>query len=209
MEFLKAILGDDLYAQFEQAVAAYNGKPENAQKQVKLANLSDGGYVSSAKYQAMEAENTTNTNKLTEANNLIAQLQKAQNPEPLIQRIQELQREIKEVQISSEIQAEFIRSGVSDADYLKYKLTESGKPLELDDSGHIKGLKDTIERLRASYPSCFAQGKAEGHFDGVHIPVPECNYGMGKRDLLRLPYAKQVEIFERNPDEYRTIMNTN
>jgi hypothetical protein len=29
VEFLKAILGDELFAQVEQAVNAHNGKPEN------------------------------------------------------------------------------------------------------------------------------------------------------------------------------------
>ena len=36
MDFLKAILGDALYAQVEQAIVAYNGKPENAQQCFKV-----------------------------------------------------------------------------------------------------------------------------------------------------------------------------
>ena len=35
MEFLKAILGEELYAQFETAINAYNGKPENKEQAIK------------------------------------------------------------------------------------------------------------------------------------------------------------------------------
>lgn len=44
MTFLKEILGDDLYQQFETAVNAYNGDEANKDKQVKLANLGSGEY---------------------------------------------------------------------------------------------------------------------------------------------------------------------
>ena len=43
MEFLKEILGEELYKQFEQAVNAYNGNEANKDKQIKLANLTEGG----------------------------------------------------------------------------------------------------------------------------------------------------------------------
>ena len=39
MEFLKDILGEDLYKQVSDTVNAYNGKPENKDKQVKLPVL--------------------------------------------------------------------------------------------------------------------------------------------------------------------------
>ena len=39
MEFLKEILGDALYAQFEQAMNAYNGNEANRDKQVTYDNL--------------------------------------------------------------------------------------------------------------------------------------------------------------------------
>lgn len=39
MEFLKDILGEDLYKQVSDTVNAYNGKPENKDKQVKLQTL--------------------------------------------------------------------------------------------------------------------------------------------------------------------------
>ena len=101
MDFLKVILGDELFGQFQQAVNAYNGKPENKEKQIELADLGSGEYVSKAKYTALDAENQTNTTKLTEANNLIQQLQKAAKGDEALQgqvtayqtKVQELESE--------------------------------------------------------------------------------------------------------------------
>lgn len=55
MEFLKDILGDG-FAAFETAVNAWNQKPENKDKQVKIANLSSGDYVSKSKFDALSAD---------------------------------------------------------------------------------------------------------------------------------------------------------
>lgn len=76
MEFLKEILGDALYAQFEQALNAYNGSEANKDKQVKLANLSSGEYVGKGKYDALQAQLDGKDTELTTANNLIAELKK-------------------------------------------------------------------------------------------------------------------------------------
>ena len=40
MEFLKAILGDELYSQFESKINEYNGSEANKDKQVKIGNIS-------------------------------------------------------------------------------------------------------------------------------------------------------------------------
>lgn len=56
MEFLKSILGEELYKQVADAISTHNGKPENKDKQVKLADLSEGEYVSKGKYDTAVAE---------------------------------------------------------------------------------------------------------------------------------------------------------
>ena len=45
MEFLKAIFGDK-YEEFTSIIKAYNDNPENKDKQIKLADLNAGEYVS-------------------------------------------------------------------------------------------------------------------------------------------------------------------
>ena len=50
MEFLKDILGEDLYKQVSDTVNAYNGKPENKDKQVKLPRNMRAGWISCRHY---------------------------------------------------------------------------------------------------------------------------------------------------------------
>ena len=42
MEFLKEILGEELYKQVETAINAHNGNEANKEKQIKIGNLGTG-----------------------------------------------------------------------------------------------------------------------------------------------------------------------
>ena len=70
MDFLKALFGDSAltYDQLASAIQTHNGKAENKDKQIKIGNIGDGGYVSSDKFKAKEAE-------LASANTTIKNLQ--------------------------------------------------------------------------------------------------------------------------------------
>ena len=52
MEFLKAILGEELYSQFESKINEYNGSEANKDKQVKIGNISTGEYVNKSDYRS-------------------------------------------------------------------------------------------------------------------------------------------------------------
>ena len=54
MDFLKDILGTELFEQVANAVNAYNGDEANKDKQIKIANLASGKYVDKGKYTALE-----------------------------------------------------------------------------------------------------------------------------------------------------------
>ena len=61
MEFLKNVLGDR-YSEFETLIKNYNENPENKDKQVKIADLGSGQYVSKKKYDdAIEAKDNYKT----------------------------------------------------------------------------------------------------------------------------------------------------
>ncbi len=53
MDFLKDVLGEELYKQVVSAVDAFNGKEENKDKQVKIGNIGSGEYVGKGKYFAV------------------------------------------------------------------------------------------------------------------------------------------------------------
>lgn len=217
MDFLKAILGDELFGQFQQAVNAYNGKPENKEKQIKLADLGSGEYVSKAKYTALDAENQTNTTKLTEANNLIQQLQKAAKGDEALQgqvtayqtKVQELETELAQTKIDAAIKVGLLAENAVDVDYLTFKLKEKGEKLELDEQGNIKGWNDKVSALKTQLPTQF-QDKGKGGYKGFR-PLDKNNQqnqepGITKAELLKKPYAEQVKFYNENPDAYNEIM---
>lgn len=216
MEFLKAILGDELYAQFEQAVNAYNGKPENKEKQVKLADLGSGEYVSKAKFDATDAENKTNVSKLTEANNLIKQLQAAAKGDENLQgqittyqtKVQQLETELQQTKIDAAIKVGLLSENATDVDYLTFKLKEKGEKIELDEQGNIKGWADKVAALKTQLPGQFAT-KGKGSYDGFK-PMDKNNQQqeqkLTKAELLKKPYAEQLKFFNENPDGYKEIM---
>lgn len=217
MEFLKTILGDELYAQFEKNINEYNSKPENAEKQIELANLSGGEYVSRVKHEALDAENKTNANKLTEANNLIEQLKKAAKGDEGLQgqittyqnRVRDLEQELERTKIDSAIKVGLLAENAVDVDYLAYKLKEKGEKIELDEHGSIRGWSDKVAALKTQLPTQF-QDKGKGGYEGFR-PLDKNNpqnqgQGMTKSELLKKPYAEQVKFFNEDPDAYNEIM---
>ena len=56
MEFLKEVLGEDLYSQVSEKITTYNSDEKNKDKQVKIGNLASGNYVGKEKFDAKETE---------------------------------------------------------------------------------------------------------------------------------------------------------
>ncbi len=96
MEFLKAILGEELYNQFISKINEFNEDEANKDKQIKLANLTDGAYVSKDKYTSLETDLSGKDAELIKANNLIEELKKSTGKdEGLQQKITDYESEIE------------------------------------------------------------------------------------------------------------------
>lgn len=183
MEFLKAILGEELYAQFAEKLNAYNGDEANKDKQVKLANLSSGEYVGKGKYDALQALLDGKTTELDTANGLIAELKKGTQGNEELQgkittyegQIQQLQEQLQETKIKSAIKVALLSEKALDVDYLSFKLEnkmkEEGKTLELDDADNIKGWKDLLTGLKTQFPNQFENEGKRKYLDGSLPPV--------------------------------------
>ena len=169
MEFLKAILGDELYAQLEQALTAYNGSEANKDKQVKLANLASGEYVGKGKYDALQAQLDGKDTELTTANNLIAELKKGTKGNEELQgkitryesQVAQLQAELAKTRLENAIQLALRDAKAIDPDYLAYKLHEKYKPeeLTLDENGKVKGMEEKISGLKTQFPAQFEESE--------------------------------------------------
>ena len=178
MEFLKAILGEELFKQFADKLNAYNGDEANKDKQIKLANLGGGEYVGKGKYDALQALLDGKTAELDTANGLIADLKKGTKGNEELQgkitsyegQIQQLQEQLQETKIKSAIKVALLSEKALDVDYLSFKLEnkmkEDGKKLELDDADNIKGWKDLISELKTQFPNQFENEGNRKFLDG-------------------------------------------
>lgn len=216
---LEELLKDspDVLKAVTDAIAKVNEGKSDKLEHVRFADLSEGEYVSKAKYTALDAENQTNTTKLTEANNLIQQLQKAAKGDEALQgqvtayqtKVQELETELARTKIDAAIKVGLLAEKAVDVDYLTFKLKEKGEKLELDEHGNIRGWSDKVAALKTQLPTQF-QDKGKGGYEGFR-PLDKNNpqnqgQGMTKSEFLKKPYAEQVKFFNEDPDAYNEIM---
>lgn len=173
MEFLKAIYGDKAltYEELIQAINAHNGDEANKDKQIKIANLNSGEYVSKLKYEDISQQLTGKQSELDKANGLIAELQKATKAdEGLQQKITtyetekaQLQAELAETKMKSAIKVALLSEKAVDVDYLTFKLNEKlkekGETLELDENDNIKNWDAQLEGLKTQFPNMFEAGQ--------------------------------------------------
>lgn len=165
MEWLKAILGDELFSQFEKAVAEHNGKPENKEKQVKLADLGTGEYVSSEKYKSLETDKGSVAEQLKTAQDLIETLKKGTSKDENLQgkigeyetTITTLEAENLKLKTESALKVALLDAGAkpSDMDYLLFKASQNGE-IKLGDDGKVKDQENLVTGLKTSCPTQFA-----------------------------------------------------
>ena len=167
MEFLKEILGEELYSQVAEKINAHNGDEANKDKQIKIGNLGTGEYVSKGKYDSLNDLIKGKETELTSANELIAQLKKATKDDEGLQKkigeydvqVAQLQAQLQETKLKSAIKVALLSEKVTDVDYLTFKLNESlkekGENLELDENDNIKGWDDKLSGLKTQFPTFF------------------------------------------------------
>ena len=111
MDFLKEILGEELFAQLAEKVNAHNGNEANKSNQIKIGNLGGGDYVSKAKHDSLQALLDGKTAELDTANGLIAEFKKSEKGNEALQgkitayetQIGQLQAQLEQTQVDAEI----------------------------------------------------------------------------------------------------------
>ena len=174
MEFLKEILGEELFNQFKEKIDTFNGNEANKDKQIKLANLATGEYVGKGKFDALNELLTGKQTELDTANGLIAELKKGAKGNEEMQgkitqyesTVAELQAQLQETKIKSAIKVALLSEKAVDVDYLTYKLNEKlkekGENLELDENDNIKGWDEKLSGLKTQFPTMFESATAGG-----------------------------------------------
>ena len=188
MEFLKEILGAELYEQVALKLNAHNGNEANKENQIKIANLSTGEYVSKGKYDSLNSQLTGKVTELQTANDLIAELRKGtKGNEDMQNKIKDydtqvaaLQKQLADTKLKAAIKVALLQEKALDIDYLTFKLEnqlkDENKTLELDENDNIKGGKDIFDGLKKQFPGQFetaGRTKVEPNI----LPKPEDQEG--------------------------------
>lgn len=215
MEFLKEILGEELYKQVETALNAYNGNEANKDKQIKLANLGSGEYVGKGKYDSLQALLDGKTTELDTANGLIAELKKGTKGNEDLQgkitgyetQVQQLQAELENTKLENAIQLALRDAKAVDPDYLAFKLREkySADELTLDENGKVKGMDDKLAGLKTQFP---AQFEGSGSKKVIENKLPDEQGGgdsVTKDDFAKMSYQERLKLFNENPDTYAEL----
>lgn len=198
MDFLKEHLSEETYNALLKELEG---------KDVKLANLSGGEYVSKGKFEAQSKE-------YSEAKQLIEQL-KGENVanEGLQAKIQAYENQIAELKAESErakLESEFkvklleAKAKPNDIDYLMFKMQQNNPELKLDENGGVKGIDDIISGLKTSYASNFEKAETK-KIEVNTLPKGEDNNKLSKEDFSKMGYNERNALFQENPEMYREL----
>ena len=210
MDFLKAILGDELYKQFETAINAYNGNEANKDKPVKIGNLGSGEYVGKGKYDALQTLLDGKTTELNSANDLIAELKKGtQNNEDLQGKIttyetqvQQLQEQLAKERLDNAIKLELLTAKALDVDYMTFKLKEKGE-LTLDENGKIKGWDDKLSSLKTQFPNQFEGSGKKQIIPNILETGDDGNITVTKEQFKGMSYEERINLKKTNEELYK------
>lgn len=214
MEFLRLILGEELYKQVEAKINEHNGNEANKDKLVKLANLEEGNYIHKGKYTSLEAERNSKVAELEQANNLIAELKKGTKGNEELQgkvsayenQVVELQKQLAKEKLDNAVKLGLLENKATDIDYLTFQLNKLGE-LKLNDKGEVEGFSEKIEGLKKQYPNFF-EGSANKIYKDNKLPENNIPNGtLTKSEILKKPYAERQKLFSENPEAFKQAMS--
>ena len=217
MDFLKEILGEELFNQVAEKINAHNGNEENKDKQIKIGNLGTGEYVGKGKYDALQELVNGKETELKSANDLIAELKKGTKGNEELQKkigdydvqVAELQKQLQETKVKSAIKVALLSEKAVDVDYLTFKLNEKlnekGETLELDENDNIKGWDALKDGLKTQFPTMFESagtGKMKP-VDDNRLPSGDgSNVGLTQEQFNKMGYQSRLKLKQEQPEVY-------
>lgn len=213
MEFLKDVLGEELYKQVSAKIDEFN-KNDSAHA-IKLGNLSSGEYVGKGKFDNLQTDLNSKAEELKTANELIAQLKAGDKSEALNQKITEYENTVQKLQTSllnekksNALKFALASANTKDIDYMTFKVKEKGD-FELDENGKIKGWEETLKTLKSEFPSQF-DTKTNAKVNEKKLNnSPENSSGITREDFNKMNYSQRVKLFNEDQETYEKLAGKN
>ena len=164
------------------------------------------------RYGKLKSDLDGKTRELAEANRLIAEFKKSSKGNEDMQgkitayeaQVGELQRALQQTKLEAAVKVGLLAEKAADVDYMTYRLTKMGA-LELDENEQIKGWADKISTLKAQFPNQF-ENSGTKRVEEHKLTRPDEPTGFTKSDILKMPYAERMRIYEENPEAYAEAM---
>lgn len=203
MEFLKEILGEDLFNQVKNKVSSYNEKADK-DKKISIANVNGGEFIAKAKYDQLKTDLDNTKTSLDTANTTIADLkknngdnadlqQKVSDYETKIANLEstgkaEKAKMLKEIAIKDALYAEKAKHPellISKFDLSKIVLDEKGENV-------VSGIEEQMKSNKETYKDLFGETEQQG---GAYHYIPnggENNNNSGATDFVGIIKENQV-----------------
>ena len=107
--------------------------------------------------------------------------------------VAQLQEQLKQAQLESEIKVALLGAKATDIDYMTFKLKEKGE-LELGEDGKIKGIDDKLAGLKVQFPNQFEKAGKGVVIDENPLPGGDPDPALQPKslaDALRMHYEKE------------------
>lgn len=173
MEFLKEILGEDLFNQVKNKVSSYNEKADK-DKRVSIANVNGDEYVTKAKYSQLETDLNNTKTSLSTAQTTIEDLKKSNGDNAdLQQKVSDYETKIANLETTSKAEkAKMLKEiAIKDALYAekakhpellvsKFDLSK----IILDEKGEnvVSGIEEQIKSNKETYKDLFGETEQQG-----------------------------------------------
>ena len=168
------------------------------------------------RYNKLKTDFDSLTKQHGESTTLIEQLKKDNAGNEALQskitayetQVADLQKELQQTKIDSTLKVALLEAGVTDVDYLSFKIKEKGE-VTLGDDGKIKGIDDTVAALKTQYPQHFSS-TSKKKIDEKKLPDEDDDKGetLTKKELLSKPYSERLEFYNKNPELFNEIINS-
>lgn len=170
MEFLKEILGDDLYEQVKTKVSSYNEKADK-DKKVSIVNVNNGEFVTKVKYDQLKTDLDNTKTSLDTANTTITDLKKNNGDNADLQtkitnyetQIANMETKSKEQKIKS-VKETAIRDALYHEKALYPELLTEKFDLSkiiLDENGEkvVSGIEEQLKANKEKYKNLFEESE--------------------------------------------------
>jgi len=169
MEFLKEVLGEELFNNVKTKIDAYNATDDRKDKPLKLADLSGGGYVSADKFNTLQTETSGYKTQLETLNGELTTLKGKKGTDAdtkaSLDALQtkydtdmtELNKQIAAAKLSGALEAALVKSGAKNTKALKALLDLDKIKLDNDT---LTGLDDQLGEVRKENDYLFANSGA-------------------------------------------------